>query len=177
MAALPCPVRQPIKRRGGGPQGFPSEPVVSFGGGGCGAQRLRGSSGPGCGEQEPGDLLTALCLCFPACKLEPVRTCLLELGGGLESSSRALWHGTGDRVGVYLQDPWGLPQPPWVDHPELRRDPKGDKHTASRAGCLGLGTADVWGWTLPTVGLSPGCDGRLLAPRPPLTGVQEHPQL
>ena len=149
----------------GTPKGFPLSPWSSSSAGWRGrAQRLRDSSGPGCGEQEPGELLLALCLCLPACNLEPVRTCLLELGGGLELSFRAPWHGTRDRVGVYLQDPWGLPQPPWVDHPELRSDPKGDKHTPSRAGCLGLGTADIWGQTVSTVGLSPGCDGCLLAP-------------
>lgn len=62
----------------------------------------------------------------------------------MESSFRAPWHGTGDRVAVYLQDPWRLPQPPWVDHPELRIDPKGDKHTPSRAGWRVLPTGVGW---------------------------------
>ena len=40
LAALPCWVRQPVQRRGGGPQGLPSEPVVFNSGVGA---ELRGS--------------------------------------------------------------------------------------------------------------------------------------
>lgn len=104
LATHPSQWGSRCSRRGRAPQGFPSEPVGR-------STALEQAAG--------GRLLSALCLCFPACKMEPVRTCPLGLWGGFESiclEPLAMESGTG--WGIHQQEAVGLPRSPRTDRPE-----------------------------------------------------------